>query len=103
MTSMIKGESAADYIERMLSSAERDLYSFEHEPILEQLKLSPNGVSTSLFRGVKNAGVNLAQPKQVALAMKEVNAIVYHHPSGEYRLASIAHRTALIERWEKND
>ena len=97
--SLENGESAADYIEEVLYAAKRDLSAFAHEPILEALKLSPDGVRTKVFRGVKNEGVNLAEPKQVALAMKERNAIIYHHPSGEYRLASRAHRTALIERW----
>jgi hypothetical protein len=97
--SLENGESAADYIEEVLCAAKRDLSAFAHEPILEALKLSPDGVSTDMFRGVESKGVNLAEPKQVALAMKERNAIIYHHPSGEYRLASRAHRTALIERW----
>ena len=97
--SLENGESAADYIEEVLCAADNDLSAFAHEPILEALKLSPDGVRTKVFRGVESKGVNLAEPKQVALAMKERNAIIYHHPSGEYRLASRAHRTALIERW----
>ena len=97
--SLENGESAADYIEEVLCAADNDLSAFAHEPILEALKLSPDGVRTKIFRGVENEGVNLAEPKQVALAMNERNAIIYHHPSGEYRLASSAHRTALDERW----
>jgi len=93
------GESASGYIEEVLCAADNDLSAFVHEPILEALKLSPDGVRTKVFRGMKNEGVNLAEPKQVALAMKERNAIIYHHPSGEYRIASRAHRTALDERW----
>jgi hypothetical protein len=93
------GEEAADYIEDILCAAKSDLSAFAHEPILEALKLSPDGVSTDMFRGVKNEGVNLAEPKQVALAMKERQAIIYHHPSREYRLASRAYRTTLLERW----
>jgi len=83
----------------VLCAADRDLSAFTHEPILEALKVSSDGVSTKVFRGIESKGVNLAEPKQVALAMKERNAIIYHHPSGEYRMASRAHRTALIERW----
>ena len=98
-SSLENGESAADYIEEVLCAAERDLFAFAHEPILEALKLSPDGVSTDRFRGIENEGVNLAEPKDVAPAMKETQAIIYHHPSGEYRMASRAHRTALIERW----
>ena len=97
--SLENGESATDYIEEVLCAADRDLSAFTHEPILEALKVSSDGVSTKVFRGIKNEGVNLAEPKQVALAMKERNAIIYHHPSGEYRMVSKAHRTALIERW----
>ena len=96
---MEDGELAAKYIEEILCAAENDLSAFAHEMILEALKLSPDGVGTDMFRGIENKGVNLAAPKQVALAMEEAQAIIYHHPSGEYRLASRAHRTALIERW----
>ena len=78
---------------------QRDLSAFTHEPILEALKLSPDGVSTDMFRGIESEGMNLAEPKDVALAMQKRQVIVYHHPSGEYRMASRAHRTALIERW----
>jgi hypothetical protein len=98
-SSLANGESAADHIENVLFAAKRDLSAFTHEPILEALKLSPDGIRTGVFRGLENKGVNLAEPKQVSVAMKERNAIVYHHPSGEYRMASRAHRTALVERW----
>jgi len=93
------GESVSDYIEEVLCVADNDLSAFTHEPILETLKLSPDGVSTDMFRGIESKGVNLAEPKEVAKAMKQRQAIVYHHPSGEYRMVSRAHRTALIERW----
>ena len=97
--SLENGESASDYIEEILCAADNDLAAFEHEPILEALKLSPDDVRTKVFRGIENKGVTLTAPRQVAAAMKEGQAIVYHHPSGEYRMASRAHRTALIERW----
>ena len=93
-------DTAADYIETTLLAAEEDLAGFTHQPILKALKASPDGVRTANFKGVKNEGVNLAEPKQVAVAMKMRNAIVYHLPSGEYRLASRAHRTALLERYD---
>ena len=93
------GDTAADYIEAALCAAERDLAGFTHKPILKALKSSPDGVSTDLFDDVEHKGVNLAEPKEVAVAMKKRNAIVYHLPSGEYRLASRAHRTALLERY----
>jgi hypothetical protein len=47
--------------------------------------------------GVKYEGVNLAEPKDVAVAMKKRNGIVYHMPSKQYRLVSRAHRTALTQ------
>ena len=94
------GDTAAEYIETTVCAAERDLAGFTHQPILKALKSSPDGVSTAKFKGVEHKGMNLAEPKQVAAAMKERNAIVYHLPSGEYRLASRAHRTALLERYD---
>jgi hypothetical protein len=93
------GDTAADYIEAALLAAEADLAGFTHKPILKALKASPDGVRTMKFDGVEHKGVNLAEPKEVAVAMKKRNAIVYHLPSGEYRLASRAHRTALLERY----
>ena len=81
-------------------AAETDLAGFTHQPILKALKASPDGVRTVKFKGVEHKGVNLAQPKDVAVAMKKQTAIVYHIPSGEYRLASRAHRTALLERYD---
>ena len=93
------GDTAADYIESALCRADDDLCSFAHPQILKELKKSPDGVRRKQFQGKKHEGVNLAQPKQVALAMKEQAAIVFHQPSGEYRMASRAHRTALLERY----
>ena len=98
-----RGETANDYIEEALRVAESDLAGFDHPQILKSLKSSPDGVSTDVFHGVDHEGVNLAQPKEVAVAMKMSNAIVYHVPSGEYRLASRAHRTALLERYDTED
>ena len=93
------GQSADEYIEAALRLAEDDLCGFLHKPILKALKASPDGVRRKQFEGVEHKGVNLAQPKDVAVAMKKQAAIVFHQPSGEYRLASRAHRTALLERW----
>ena len=80
-------------------AAERDLAEFTHQPILKALKASPDGVGTHLFDRVNHKGVNLVQPKDVAVAMKKSNAIMYHIPSREYRLTSRAHRTALLEQY----
>ena len=99
-TALMRGRTAAEHIEAALYAAERDLGGFTHQPILKKLKASTDGVSTLKFKGFEHKGMNLAQPKDVAVAMKKQTAIVYHIPSGEYRLASRAHRTALLERYD---
>ena len=83
----------------MVDWAAGDLSDFDLEPILQALKASPDGVPTWKFHEVVVAGINLAEPKEVAQRMRRSNAIVYHPPSGEYRLATRAHRTALLELW----
>lgn len=93
-----RGVAATDYVEEAFRAAKRDLAAFAHQRILKELRSSPDGVSTDKFCGVFHDGVNLAAPQEVAVAMKKKKAIVYHLPSGEYRLASRAHRTALLER-----
>jgi len=94
------GETTADFVEACLRTAQEDLDMFVHTPILQALKVTPDGVRAVKFVGVKHEGVRLVQPKQVAVAMKEQQAIIYHHPTREYRLATRAHRTALLERWK---
>ncbi len=94
-----RGETAADFLEAALRTAETDLAAFAHPPILTALKASPDGVGTHLFANVYHNKVYLAQPKDVGGAMRASNAVVYHLPSREYRLATRAHRTALLERW----
>jgi hypothetical protein len=94
------GGTAADYIESTLLAAETDLAGFTHQPILKALKKSPDGVGVVKFVNRYHKGAYLADPKDVAEAMKEHAAIVYHLPSGEYRMASRAHRTALLERYD---
>ena len=97
-TALENGDNADAYIEATLRSAKRDVLRFRHQPILEALKSSPDGVSRNQFQGVEHEGANLAQPKDVAVAMEKQTAIVFHQPSREYRLVSRAHRTALLER-----
>jgi hypothetical protein len=94
---MKNGVAADDYIKTCLRAAKKELAGFTHQPILMALKASPDGVGTEEFAGVKHEGVNLADQSDVAVAMKKKPAIVYHPPSGEYRLATRAHRTALEE------
>jgi hypothetical protein len=97
-----RGETAADCLEAALRAAETDLAAFAHPPILTTLKASPDGVSTDLFDNVYHNQVYLAQPKDVGGAMKASRAVVYL-PSGEYRPATRAHRTALLERWNPKE
>jgi AAA+ ATPase superfamily predicted ATPase len=94
------GEIAVDYIKAALDATKSDLAAFTHKPILKALKSSPDGVETYKFDGVNDEGVNLAEPKDVAVAMQKSQAIVYHPLSGEYRLATKAHRTVLVEQYD---
>ena len=97
MTALKKGIPAAQIIEEAVLAAEADLVASTLEPILTALKATPDGVHVRAFNGVEYKGVDLAQPKKVAVAMKETNCLVYHMPSKQYRLASRAHRTALMQ------
>lgn len=97
MTALKEGISAAQIIEEAVLAAEKDLVVFTLNPILAALKATPDGVHIRAFDGLEYKGVNLAEPKDVAVAMKKRNCIVYHMPSGEYRLVSRAHRTALMQ------
>ena len=94
-------KSAAEYIQNVVYSAESDLYDFDRVPILKALKASPDGVPAWKFRGIEDKEVDLAVPKDVAKYMRWSKGIVYHPISGEYRLATRAHRTALLDLWRK--
>ena len=87
---------AAEIVNREVGRALSALNMFHHQQIIAALKGSLDGVPAGAFRGVENKGVNLATPGEVAVAMKQVNGIVYHLPSGEYRLATRAHRAAML-------
>jgi hypothetical protein len=89
-------KSAAEIVDWAVGAALDDLNSFPHQQIIAALKAFPDGVRASKFKGVENKGVSLAIPKDVAVAMKKVGAIVYHLPSREYRLATRAHRAAML-------
>ena len=69
MRALKKGIPVAQIIEDAVLAAETDLAAFALKPILAALKASPDGVDARAFNGVKYEGVNLAQPKQVAVAM----------------------------------
>ena len=97
MTALKEGIPVAQIIEDAVLAARADLVDSTIKPILTALKATPDGVNISAFDGVKYEGVNLAKAKQVAVAMKETNCLIYHMPSKQYRLASRAHRTALMQ------
>jgi hypothetical protein len=78
-----------------IMQAKRDLVAFVHIPILRALKNQPDGIQVEFFRGIEDKGVLLSEPKSVGVAMKTRNVIVYHFQSGEYRLFSKAHKTAI--------
>ena len=78
-------------------AADSDLLAFTLKPILTALKASPDGVSVCAFDDVYYEGIYLGNPMDVAVAMKR-ETIVYHIPSCQYRLATRAHRTALMQK-----
>ena len=88
--------SAAEIIDRAIERALYDLIDFPHQQIVAALKGSPDGVLARTFRGVYDEEVYLALPKDVAVTLGKVGGIVYHLPSGEYRLATRAHRAAIL-------
>lgn len=89
------GQTAQQYVDEVVSSARADLVAFSLQSILVALKKSPKGVKAEDFKGKEEKGLLLSQPKQVGIAMKEQNAIVYHFESKQYRMFSKAHKTAL--------
>jgi hypothetical protein len=89
------GQTAQQYMDKMVSLARADLVAFSLQSILVALKKSPEGVKTEDFKGKEVKGLLLSQPKDVGVAMKKQNAIVYHFDSKEYRMFSKAHKTAL--------
>jgi hypothetical protein len=97
MTALKEGIPVAQIIEDAVLAAKADLVAFKLKPILAALKATPDGVDVSEFDGVIYKGTDLAEPMEVAVFMKKKNCLVYHMPSQQYRLASRAHRTALMQ------
>ena len=65
-----EGTSAAELVNQAVDAALDDLKSFTYQQIIRALKASPNGVRGSNFCNVEHRGVNLAEPRQVAVAIK---------------------------------
>jgi hypothetical protein len=92
---LTEGVPADTLINGVVAKARKDLIAFTHTPILKALKNQPDGVSIEYFDGIEDEGALLSEPKDVGVAMKKRNVIVYHFQSGEYRLFSKAHKTAI--------
>ena len=92
---VLKGETVDGCIAKEVAMARRGLEAFILKPILAALKTSPDGVQSGSFDGVKHEGVLLSSPTLVAPAMKITNAIMYDFGTGQYKLFSKAHQTAL--------
>jgi hypothetical protein len=89
------GTNVDEHIDEVVKSALGDLEEFTHSPILIALKKTPGGVRSGNFKGVEHRGVMLSSPKDVAPAMKKVNAIMYDFGTKEYKLFSKAFQSAL--------
>jgi hypothetical protein len=96
MNSILKNKcTLEEFVEDVLAQARRDLLAFVHQRILKALKEYPNGVEPEYFKKQEFKGVDLSYPKQVGIAMKGTNAVIYRIESGVYQLMSTQHRTAL--------
>jgi len=106
-----EGEKIDEIISKEIKTATRDINAFQLKPIIEALKVHPEGVSRLDFAGQvctykdgeKVKWAKLSFPKDVAPAMKECKAIIYHYPTGEYRPYSTAHANALKMLHQQGD
>ncbi len=88
--------SVKDFIRDALHWAERDLVMFRHKAILKALKYHPEGVPAKYFNNNEmRDGVDISIPRNVGMAMKDSDAVVYRIELDKYMLLSTAHRTAL--------
>ena len=94
-TAVAMGTNVDEHIGEVVSKARCKLEAFAHSPILIALKKTPGGVRSGNFKGVEHRGVMLSSPKDVAPAMKKVNAIMYDFGTKEYKLFSKAYQSAL--------
>lgn len=92
---IVAGNSLDKFIEITLRGANIQLVEFQHQQILKALKDHPEGVTPVYFGKLKNEGVDLSNPTQVGVAMKEVNCIVFRMELGKYMMLSKAHEVEL--------
>lgn len=91
----LKGISVENFVALKLSEATADLDAFPHKAILKALKDHPEGVSPGYFNNMENKGVDLSNPRAVAVSMKESNALTYRIELKKYMMLSRCHEVAL--------
>jgi hypothetical protein len=90
-----KGMSVQDFVSLKLGEAKLDLEIFSHQQILKTLKEHPEGVSPDCFRKMGKKGVDLTDPKTVAIAMNASNVLTYRIELKKYKMLSRCHEVAL--------
>ena len=102
---LVKGMSLQDFVTSKLKRATAELLAFQHQQILKALKEHPEGVSPAYFNKMKSEGVDLSDPRAVAVGMKAVNALTYRIELSKYVMLSRCHEVALrtykpiVPRW----
>jgi hypothetical protein len=95
------GGSVRETIKKEVKHAESHLRAFKLKSILKQCKsLNSSGVKVEEFGESIEHNVLLSSPVEVAKYMGKV--LMYHVPSGEYRLVSNAYKTALANLKEED-
>ena len=84
------------FILERITDAKNNISAFELTHLLLQLKQNPEGVLARDLN-IREKGVLLSAPREVVPFMKKTNCIMYHMPTGTYRLVSKAHKTAIKE------
>ena len=99
------GISVQDFVALKLKRATANLVAFQHQQILKALKEHPEGVSAAHFNKLESEGVDLSNPRAVAVAMKSSNALTYRIELDKYVMLSRSHEVALrtyepiLPRW----
>jgi hypothetical protein len=96
-----EGISVQDFVALKLKRVKADLVAFPHKLISKALKEHPEGVSAAYFNHMKNKGVNLSNPRAVAVAMRDSNALTYRIELNKYVMLSRSYEVAL--RTNAND
>ena len=89
------GLSVGDFVELKLRDARAHLKAFPHKAILKALKEHPDGISPGYFNNAESKGVDLSNPRAVAVAMKVSNVLAYRIELDQYIILSHCHKVAL--------